>query len=192
MAGKVKTRLVPALGEKGAAALHRRLTRRALTTAVESKLGAVILYCDPDTRHAFFRRLKADLLVPLRSQRGADLGERMHHAMTSALSSHRAALLIGSDCPGLDQQYLRQAVVSLTSGEVPLVLGPARDGGYVLIGATRLDRRIFHAVPWGTDRVLDETRARLRELGWGWRELAPLEDVDRPEDLERLEPGLVS
>ena len=191
VAGKVKTRLIPTLGGEGAAALHRRLTRRTLTAAVRSKVGPVTLFCSPDTRHGFFRGLKGELSVSLRSQRGADLGERMHHAMAFALSSHTAALLIGSDCPGIDPGYLRQAAISLNSGDDPVVLGPARDGGYVLIGARRLDRRIFHAVPWGTGQVLEVTRARLRGLGWGWRELAPLEDVDRPQDLARLDPGLL-
>jgi rSAM/selenodomain-associated transferase 1 len=191
VAGKVKTRLIPALGEQGAAGLHRRLTRRALAAALRSRLGPVILFCAPDTRHGFFRQMKGDLGVPLRSQKGADLGERMHHALSFALSRHAAALLIGSDCPGIDAEYLRQAACSLNSADVPLVLGPAGDGGYVLIGARRLHRRIFTGVPWGSGQVLEVTRARLRELGWGWHELAPLEDVDRPQDLARLDPGLL-
>ncbi len=192
MAGRVKTRLIPALGAKRAAALHRRLTRQTLTSALNSRIGPVILFCVPDTRHPFFRQLKSDLGISLRSQRGADLGERMHHALKSALSQHTSALIIGSDCPGIDEQYLRQAAASLISGDNPVVLGPARDGGYVLLGATRLDPLIFHAVPWGSGQVLEVTRARLRELGWSWSELAPMEDVDRPEDLVRLEPGLLS
>ncbi len=192
VAGKVKTRLIPALGAKGAAALHRRLTRQALTAAVESKLGAVILFCAPDTRHSFFRRLKSEFGVPLRSQQGIDLGERMHHAMAFALSRHRAALLIGSDCAEIDPAYLHRAAARLNSGDASIVLGPAMDGGYVLIGASRLDCRLFHRVPWGTGRVLAVTRSRLRELGWRWDELATLGDVDRPEDLARLEPGLLS
>jgi rSAM/selenodomain-associated transferase 1 len=192
VAGKVKTRLIPVLGGEGAAALHRRLTRRAVTAALDSKLGPVTLFCTPDTRHRFFRGLKGELGISLRSQRGGNLGERMRHAMAFALLSHTVVLLIGSDCPGIDPRYLRQAAVSLNSSGDPIVLGPATDGGYVLIGARRLDRRIFDTVPWGTGQVLEVTRARLRELGWGWRELAPLEDVDRPQDLPRLDPCLLS
>lgn len=116
----------------------------------------------------------------------------MHHALKSALSGHTSALIIGSDCPAIDIEYLRQAAANLTSGDDPVVLGPARDGGYVLIGATRLDPLIFHAVPWGSGQVLEVTRARLRELGWSWSELVPMEDVDRPQDLARLGPGLLS
>lgn len=192
MAGKVKTRLIPALGAKGAAELHRRLTRQALSTALRSSLGSVTLFCLPDTRHPFFRRLRKELDISLRSQRGADLGERMHHALRFALTRCDSALIIGSDCPGINEAYLRQAAASLISGDDPVVLGPARDGGYVLIGASQLDPHIFHAVPWGTGQVLEVTRARLRGLGWRWRELAPMEDIDRPEDLARLEPGLLT
>jgi rSAM/selenodomain-associated transferase 1 len=191
VAGTVKTRLISALGAKGAAALSRRLTRHALSAAVESKLGAVILFCLPDTRHSFFRKLKSEFGIPLRSQQGADLGGRMHHAMAFALSRHRAVLLIGSDCAEMGPAYLRRAAARLNSGDAPIVLGPAMDGGYVLIGASRLDCRLFDRVPWGTGRVLDVTRSRLRELGWRWDELATLEDVDRPEDLARLEARLL-
>lgn len=191
VAGKVKTRLIAALGAENAAALHRRLTEHALKTALGANLGPVILFCAPDTRHAFFRQLKFDSGVPLRSQRGADLGERMYHAMSSALSRHRAALLFGSDCPAIDGAYLRRAADALTSGGAPVVLGPAADGGYVLVGATRLDRRLFDGVPWGSGQVLHLTRERLRALGWRWRELGPLEDVDRPEDLARLDSALL-
>ncbi len=192
VAGRVKTRLIDALGAGGAAALHRRLTRQALNTALSANLGPVHLFCAPDTRHPFFRGLKMESGVPLRSQRGRNLGERMHHAMAFALARHRSVLIIGSDCPQLSAEYLARASAALRSPGVPVVLGPATDGGYVLIGASRSDPALFHQVPWGTDRVLDVTRARLRALGWRWHELAPLQDVDRPEDLDRLDDSLRS
>ncbi len=72
------------------------------------------------------------------------------------------------------------------------MLGPATDGGYVLMGASRVDRCLFSGVPWGSDQVLDVTRARLRAMSRRWRELAPLDDVDRPEDLARIDPALLS
>ncbi len=190
--GKVKTRLIPALDADAAAALYRRLTRQALATAVESKLGDVILFCAPNTRHSFFRRLKSDFDIPLRSQRGADLGERMLNALNFALSRHQSAILIGSDCAELDAAYLQRAAARLISDDVPVVLGPAADGGYVLIGANRIDPRLFGGVPWGSDRVLEITRSRLGALKWRFSELETLRDIDRPEDLARLDPGILS
>ncbi len=190
--GKVKTRLIPALDADAAAALYRRLTRQALATAVESKLGDVILFCAPNTRHSFFRRLKSDFDIPLRSQRGADLGERMLNALNFALSRHQSAILIGSDCAELDAAYLQRAAARLNSDDVLVVLGPAADGGYVLIGANRIDPRLFGGVPWGSDRVLEITRSRLGALKWRFSELETLRDIDRPEDLARLDPGILS
>lgn len=190
--GKVKTRLIPALDADAAAALYRRLTRQALATAVESKLGDVILFCAPNTRHSFFRRLKSDFDIPLRSQRGADLGERMLNALNFALSRHQSAILIGSDCAELDAAYLQRAAARLNSDDVPVVLGPAADGGYVLIGTNRIDPRLFGGVPWGSDRVLEITRSRLGALKWRFSELETLRDIDRPEDLARLDPGILS
>lgn len=192
MPGKVKTRLIPALGADGAAALYRRLTRHALATAVESKLGEVILFCAPDTRHSFFRRLKSDFHIPLRSQKGVDLGERMLNAMNFALGRHHSAILIGSDCAELDGAYLQRAAASLNIDDVPVVLGPAADGGYVLIGATRVDPGLFSGVPWGSGQVLEITRSRLRALEWRFSELETLGDIDRPEDLARLNTSVLS
>ena len=188
--GKVKTRLTPALSAEGAAALHRKLTRRAVATAAAAGLGDVILYCAPDTRHAFFRQLKREFRISLRSQKGEDLGERMHHAMSFALKRFPAAILIGSDCAEIDPAYLQQAAAELKSDTASVVLGPAADGGYVLIAATRNDAKLFADVPWGTSGVMAATRARLNDLGWRCSELATLQDVDRPEDLARLPPDL--
>ncbi len=188
--GKVKTRLLSALGAEGAAALHRRLSRHAIATALAAELGEVILYCAPDTRHPFFRRVKKEFGVSLRRQKGADLGERMHHALSFALARFPAAILIGSDCADIDPAYLRQAAARLETDAASVVLGPAADGGYVLIAARRSDMKVFSDVPWGTSGVLAATRARLNDLGWRFSELRTLADVDRPEDLARLPPEL--
>ncbi len=190
VSGKVKTRLVPALGAEGAAELHRRLTRHAIATAVAAELGEVILYCAPHTGHAFFRRVKNEFGISLRRQKGADLGERMHHAISFALSRFPAAILIGSDCADIEPAYLQQAAARLKSDAASVVLGPAADGGYVLIAATHIDAKVFIDVPWGTSGVLAATRRRLNNLGWRFSELATLADVDRPEDLARLPPEL--
>ncbi len=109
----------------------------------------------------------------------------MHHAAASALGDSDAVVLVGADCPGLGLDYMRRALDCLEQG-ADAVVGPAEDGGYVLLGLKRAAPELFHDMPWGSDQVLTKTRQRLRKLGWRWLELSVLWDLDRPEDLERL------
>lgn len=183
--GAVKTRLATLLGEAGAARLHERLVERALATAVAARCGAVELHCAPHARHPFFAKMARRYGVRLRLQAAGDLGERMHRALARALRAAKAAVLIGSDCPTLGAADLRRAMRALRSG-TEAVLAPAEDGGYVLIGLRRVSRNLFDGLEWGSARVMPETRRRLRSLGWGWRELRTMRDVDRPEDYARL------
>jgi glycosyltransferase A (GT-A) superfamily protein (DUF2064 family) len=166
-AGRVKTRLIPLLGEQGAARLHSRLLRRTLATAVEAGLGTVDLWM-------------------ARRQRGADLGERMHHAFVRSLRRADRVVLIGSDCPVLRGSDLRKAARWL-SGGADAVFAPAEDGGYALIALRRVSPRLFEGIDWGSASVMSRTRERLVALGWRWRELPEVWDVDRPEDVRRLE-----
>jgi rSAM/selenodomain-associated transferase 1 len=183
--GKVKTRLIPALGEAGAAALHRRLVMHSLRAAQEADLGPVELWCAPDTRHAFFAECERDFGVSLHSQCEGDLGARMRRAIETILERAKRAILVGSDIPALSAQYLRDAERAL-SGARDVVIGPAEDGGYVLIGLERSDPELFRDIPWGEPEVLAETRGRIAALRWRCFELPALWDVDRPEDLKRL------
>lgn len=192
--GRAKTRLIPALGAHRAALLQWRLAEHTLAMATEAKLCPVDLWCDPDTRHPFFARCQRRFGVPLRSQQGTDLGRRMHGALTVALRQAKSAVLIGTDCPGLSSKDLYEALTALAAG-VDVVLGPAEDGGYVLIGVRRCSWQLFSGISWGSDQVLQQTRTRLQRLNWQGRELAPRWDVDRPDDLERMEqiyPGLLA
>jgi len=183
--GKVKTRLIPALGEAGAAALHRRLVMHSLRAAQDADLGPVELWCAPDTRHAFFAECERDFGVSLHSQCEGDLGARMRRALETILERARRAILVGSDIPALSAQYLRDAERALSRAH-DAVIGPAEDGGYVLIGLVRCDPELFRDIPWGGPEVLAETRLRIAALRWRCLELPALWDVDRPEDLERL------
>lgn len=184
-AGETKTRLIPVLGPEGAARLHERLIHRTLQTAQAASPDGVELWCTPDTGHPFFIECAARYDVRLRSQTGDDLGERMHHALEDARRGGAHAVLVGTDCPALTAGHLRQAMAWLEEG-ADLVLGPAEDGGYVLIGAGRAEPELFRAIPWGTAQVLEETRTRARRLGLGVRSLPVLPDLDRPEDLDRF------
>lgn len=180
--GQAKTRLIPALGAEGAAALHARLCRRTLELAVWSGLACVDLWCSPDAGHPFFAECRQTFGVDLKTQRGADLGERMAGALADALTASRHAVLIGTDCPELDAHDLQQAFDALAQDH-DAVLGPAADGGYVLIGLRAPAPRLFEAIDWGSGRVLAQTRQRLAQLGLTWHELPVRRDLDRPEDL---------
>jgi hypothetical protein len=183
--GEAKTRLIPALGATGAAALHERLVDRALATAAAAAVGPVELCCAPDVRHPAFATLARAHGATPREQGSGDLGDRMHAAFSRALAGAPAAIVIGSDCPALAPQHLREAAAALADGE-DAVLAPAEDGGYVLIGLARPERSLFERIAWGGPTVLAETRARLAAAGLRWREIATLWDVDRPADLDRL------
>ena len=185
--GRVKTRLVPALGEAGAALLQRQLVERTLRTALAAELGPVELWCAPGTNDAFFADCAKQYGVSLRGQGKGDLGIRMARALAHVLAVGSPGLLIGSDCPALTAEYLREAAASLAGGN-DAVFGPAEDGGYVLIGLARdPSPQLFDGIVWGAATVMQETRARLARLNWRWRELATLWDVDRPQDLRRLQ-----
>ena len=183
--GRVKTRLVPLLGKSGAARLHARLVERTLVTAFAAGFDNVDLYCSPGIDHIFFVKNHKRFGVGLRSQGRGDLGDRMYRAFGRALRSRPYAVLIGSDCPVLRPGDLRAAVGALRAG-ADAVLSPAEDGGYALIGLRRVSRRLFDGIAWSTPAVLAQTRRRLRQLRWRWKELRTVWDVDRPQDVARL------
>lgn len=186
VAGQVKTRLIPSLGAERAASLYAQLVHWTLRTAQHSAFSRVELWCAPDPDHAFFAECATRFEVSLYRQQGTDLGLRMGFALQNALRRAPIAMLIGSDCPALNCDDLRGAAEILAHGHDHLVLGPAHDGGYVLLGLRRFSWTLFRDLPWGSDRVLAHTRERLAQMHWRWRELPKQWDVDRPEDLPRL------
>ncbi|MEK6211342.1 MAG: TIGR04282 family arsenosugar biosynthesis glycosyltransferase [Pseudomonadota bacterium] len=185
VAGSVKTRLIPLLGDHGAAALYRNLVERALTVARESGVGPVELWCTPATDDDFFAACRDRFHVTLHRQREGGLGARMLNAFEDALTRSRHVLLTGSDCPSLTAADLRAAACALREGR-DAVFCPAEDGGYVLVGLSQAMPALFDAMTWGTATVMEETRQHLRNLGWRWHELPMHWDVDRPRDYQRL------
>ena len=123
--------------------------------------------------------------MALRTQTGADLGERMFSAMEQSLDNYRHVMLAGSDCIDLAVADLDLAREKLVEG-YDVVLGPSLDGGYHLIGLSRLYRELFTGIEWGTDRVLQDTRERVAQLDLTLYELPERRDLDRPEDLKYL------
>jgi rSAM/selenodomain-associated transferase 1 len=185
VAGSVKTRLIPLLGEHGAAALHRSLVEHALAVARESGLGRIELWCTPGTDDPFFSACRERFGVTLHRQCEGDLGARMLDALEDGLERSHHVLLTGSDCPSLTAADLRAAARALREGR-DAVFCPAEDGGYMLIGVSHAMPALFEAMTWSTATVMEETRQRLHNLGWRWHELPERWDVDRPEDYLRL------
>lgn len=183
--GQVKTRLIPTIGPKAAAALHEKLVFHSLSIAVNAGVGPVDLWCAPSSEHPFFIRCAREFRVEVHTQFEGDLGQRMAHAFHKTLELTTHVLLIGTGCPSLTCDDLRKAKAVLEQDNDAVII-PAEDGGYILLGLSQYSSELFSGVSWGAESVLEETRARLRNLGWSWYEMSKCWDVDRPEDLERL------
>jgi uncharacterized protein len=183
--GEVKTRLASCLGASRAAALYEALVLYCLNTALASAVGEVELWCAPSADHSFFKACAKRFPVKLYQQAEGDVGMRMAHAFEGALKDVPYALLMGTDCPSVNEMDLRDGCSALRAG-ADAVLSPAEDGGYVLAGLRRYAPALFEGIAWGTERVMEMTRGRLRELAWQWHELPTRWDVDRPDDVDRL------
>ncbi|AFT71404.1 hypothetical protein B5T_03137 [Alloalcanivorax dieselolei B5] len=188
--GRVKTRLAASLGEAAALAAHQALLERTLCLAVVFPGPAVLML---DRAEAATERRARDLGLDIDYQQGADLGERMERAMAWGLARAERVLLVGSDCPAMSREYLREAADTLR--QAPVVLGPSEDGGFVLLGgsdATLWRQRLFRHVAMSTDHTLADTVAAL-SVHCQPRLLPTLWDVDYPKDLDRARRlGLLS
>jgi len=189
--GAVKTRLIPVLGADGAAALARAMLAHTLQQALAAGLGAVELCLSPAPGDPDWRDVALPAGVDCTAQGDGDLGERMDRAMQRALALQRGpVLLIGTDCPALDSERLREAARQLTQHDA--VLLPVADGGYVLIGLRAPCPAIFRYMAWSTSSVAADTLQRLTALGLSvW--LGPvLHDIDEAADLAHLPARFVT
>lgn len=185
--GLAKTRLIPALGAEGAAALARQMLATTLQTALQAAIGPLELCLTPDPQDAAWQGFVWPEQVQLSGQGEGDLGQRMSHAVQRGVQQGTPVILIGTDCPQLTAPLLQQAAQQLQ--RVDCVMHPASDGGYVLLGLRRSDPHVFADIQWSSASVAASTRARIAELGWRLCEGAPLDDIDTPQDLSRLPPG---
>lgn len=182
-AGKAKTRLIPALGDAGAAELHRQMTERTIAQVRFLKksypVSIEVWFAggDCDQMQAW---LGADLHY--QPQPEGDLGDRMSQAFQVGFDRGvKATVIIGTDCPELNAELLTEAFENLQ--QTDLVLGPATDGGYYLIGLRRFEARLFQSIAWSTDRVFQQTVEISTQLDLSLTCLPMLTDIDRPEDL---------
>ncbi len=188
--GKTKTRLIPLLGPHGASAFHRQMTEFTVDKmrhiAREDSTDVEIFFdgCDAPLMKQW---LGSDFVY--QHQSDGDLGQRMLNAFRKSFrEGAERTIIVGTDCPGLSTTIVDQAFFELKRHD--LVLGPAVDGGYYLIGAQRPHPKLFANVSWGTDGVLKSTLSIAEDLGLSVGRVDTLHDIDRPEDIHLLKDAL--
>jgi rSAM/selenodomain-associated transferase 1 len=176
-AGRVKTRLAAEVGDRHALRLYRLIAARTLAAVRATGLEATVWFAPADAGPELRYWLGEEW--PLRPQASGDLGARMV-ASTQAVEAGRGWIALGGDCPGITAQVIHEACAAIERGEI--VIGPTHDGGYYLLGGRTPLPDLFTAMPWSTERVLAETRARLTRVGAAWHELPVLREVDTAAD----------
>lgn len=201
--GKAKTRMQPHLSTAFSLTLHTRLVDYVLTAWSQDKVCPLQLYLAGELND-FSNVLPQWKDIPVREQEGLDLGERLFNAASDILHNKKnilkenskkinsvkidtltaGVILVGTDCPFIDRPYLSQACEALSQYDI--VIGPASDGGYVLIGFKVLYAEIFKNIHWGSESVLKETLERIKALDLSYFLLPELDDIDHPSDLTKL------
>lgn len=183
--GKVKTRLCPPLSHEQAAVLYRAFVRDTLEAARKVARARLEIAYQPDASYPDLSWLEPDADMPYFVQKGVDLGRKLVHAFEQAFrSGARKTVVLGSDTPHLNPLAIRQAFQLLDGRD--LVLGPAADGGYYLVGLKRPVPALFAGVSWSTPRVLRQTLDRAQRRGLSYELLPECRDIDTFADLESL------
>jgi rSAM/selenodomain-associated transferase 1 len=181
--GAVKTRLVPLLGARGAAELYRLLAEAELraTAPVADDYQRLVFFTPETARDRVAQWLPGEVLVP---QAAGDLGARMSSAFAEAFArgAERVAL-VGSDVPWVTRELVVEALEALDTHD--LAIGPALDGGYYLLALPRPQPELFEGIAWSSAGVLEATVCRAATLRLSVHHLAPLPDIDTPDDLHR-------
>lgn len=181
--GRVKTRLIPALGEEGAARLARAMLLHTIDEAWLAVAGRPEICADPDPADPVWQGL-LPRWFRLSAQGDGDLGDRLARATERALLEDNAVLLIGADCPDLDRLQLWQLAVELHKFDA--VISPAEDGGYVALGIRKYDSSLFRGIAWSSSSVARQTIDRIKALGWTLNIGPTFRDIDVPEDLNHM------
>jgi len=186
--GRVKSRLAAVAGQTLALAAHIELVEGTLSRFSGSVDYEMELWiADDEEGDPIVERWVENYPVVLREQHGADLGQRMQYTLASNLTDGAVPILIGTDCPDIDHAYVSAAFEALEHCDV--VLGPAEDGGYGLVGVKRDWPGLFTDVPWGTAEVLATTLVRARESDADVTLLKSVSDVDTIDDWHRYLAG---
>ena len=186
----VKTRMRAYLSDAQCRRLHCQLAKHVALSLTSDDDTLCYQLCSSHGGQ-FAQRLARDLSCQHSVQREGDLGLRLFSALCHALNSAETAIVLGSDCPFIDRHYLERALSALATHD--MVIGPATDGGYVLLGLRRgaVHAALFEEITWGGDQVFKQTIVKAERLGLSYEVLPELSDIDRPEDLGLLnEPRL--
>lgn len=179
--GKVKTRLIPAVGEETATAIYKTLLSHTERVCSEVQSDRFVFYADEVVKDDIWR----ENLYIKKAQQGGDLGERMSAAFHELFNeAYKRIVIIGSDCPELTAVHIREAFEFLKWGDA--VIGPAFDGGYYLLGLRVFIEEVFMDKSWSTDSVFAGTISDFEKLGLNYKVLDSLHDLDRPEDLRLI------
>ncbi len=177
--GKVKTRLAAGVGDQQAMKIYHWLTSKTFQSLSQVAVDAFVFYSDFVPNEPNEESKDGQQLV----QNGANLGDRMRNAFELIFAKgYSKVVIIGTDCPEISPEILNEAFESLET--VNLVLGPAKDGGYYLLGTNQHFPQLFDDIPWSTDQVLDLTKKKAEGLHLSFYCLKTLSDIDTLEDWE--------
>jgi len=182
VAGQVKTRLIPDVGRHRATDLYKEFLTITIDTALAVEFLEIQILVSGNINHPYFTPYKKMEGFEFYPQKGKSLGDRMFNAFESALRKYSYAVLIGSDCPSLLIADLESAMKLLDSGK-DLVLGPAVDGGYYLIGLRKNNVQLFSDIEWGKEHVFSETYSRAKKINLEVGLLEKRSDIDHVSDL---------
>lgn len=172
--GKVKTRLAATIGNKKALEIYLKLVNHTLSVAKEVNAEIHLFFSDAIIMEYPFENKNI--------QNGNDLGERMKNAFHQVFDLEKSkTIIIGTDCPGLNAAILKQAFLSLEKTD--LVIGPAYDGGYYLLGMSTYHPQLFDQISWSTNEVLKQTKKLSMDNNLSFTELKILSDIDTEDDL---------
>lgn len=183
--GAVKTRLAKQVGNAAALEIHQHLCCHVVEQVCAAGADAVEIWAALDVNDPFLNGFG----LPVFEQQGRELGTRLDFALRHGLARHKRVVIVGADVFSLTPAYIKQAFAGLQTSEI--VVGPATDGGYVLIGASHSLPVVFHDIPWGTSDVLGATMDRLLSNMISFELLPERWDIDTLEDIHRHAPELL-
>ena len=180
--GRVKSRIASEIGAEKAAAVYSLMAETIIEKVSKTDVHETIIFFDPVEREKEILEWLGNSVRSYEHQRGTTIGDKMSHAFLSVFSSGaEKAVLIGTDIPEITADTVRDAFTGLD--ETDVVLGPAEDGGYYLIGLRQPEPRLFSGINWSTNAVLAQTIARIEELRLEYYQLEKLRDIDTYNDI---------